>query len=89
MDFIIEFLFDLIFEGSMEAVSSKKVPLPIRMVLGAIIGIFMLSVCGGLIFFGVVEIINSEVIIGILFIVIGLGLLAGIAVKSIQIIRKK
>ncbi len=36
MDFIIEFLLELILEGSVEAVSSKKVPMPLRIIAGVI-----------------------------------------------------
>ena len=51
MEFIMEFLFELIVEGSLEASSDKKVPLPVRIiaaivlivVYGGMIGLFLYS----------------------------------------------
>ena len=45
MDFILEFLFDLIVEGSLEASTDKKVPLPVRIIAAVI----LIGVYGGLI----------------------------------------
>ena len=47
MEFIMEIILDLILEGSVEAASSKKVPLPVRILASVI----LLAVYGGLIGF--------------------------------------
>ena len=47
MEIIMEIILDLILEGSVEAASSKKVPLPVRILASVI----LLAVYGGLIGF--------------------------------------
>lgn len=39
MDFIFEFIFELVFEGLVEGVSSRKVPIVLRFLFGAVLGL--------------------------------------------------
>lgn len=66
MDMILEFLFEIIIEGSLELVTHKKVPLIIRIFAG----ILVLAVYGGLIglcfFFGIQNSQPILIVIGII-----------------------
>lgn len=89
MEYIMELLFEIIFDGSIEAVSSKKVPLIIRIILGIIVGCFMLMVTVGLSVFGIVMMINSEFFLGLFLLICGMLLLIGVVITGFRIIRGK
>ena len=70
MEIIMEFLFELIVEGSLEASSDKKVPLPIRIIAA----IILIAVYGGLIGFcfysGIREKSWVLIVLGVIILVI-------------------
>lgn len=70
MDLILEVLFEIIIEGSLELVSHKKVPLISRIIAGIIV----LAVYGGLIglffFFGIQNSQPILIVIGIIILLI-------------------
>ena len=74
MDFIFELIFDLLFEGSIEASKSEKVPKPIRYILIALISLFFLAVIGLIIFIGIDTLKDSK-LSGIIVISMGVLLL--------------
>ncbi len=74
MEFIFEFLLELIFEGTLEASKNKKIPKYIRYPLIGIIILFFLAVIG-LIFFVGIMFFKESVIGGIFFIAIGVFML--------------
>ena len=76
MDDLIEFLLDLVLEGSIELSPNKKVPKPIGYVLTSIVGLFFIAVLF-LIFFCAVMILEESVFAGILILGIGLFILIG------------
>jgi len=53
LDDFIELILELILDGAIEAAGSKKVPMPMRIILAAIILAFVFGVCGLLICIGV------------------------------------
>lgn len=89
MDMILEVIFDLVAEGIMEVLSSRKVPMAIRIVLGVIVGAFVLLISFGMLFFGVSELFKGEIAIGILFLLLGLFFLVMFIFKGIRLFRKK
>ena len=72
MEIIFEILGELLFEGCIEASNSKKVPKPIRILLGSFVILFYLIVIGLIILLGV-DCIHKNLLGGI--IVISLGVL--------------
>lgn len=80
MDFIIELLLELIFEGGMELSTSKKVPKWLRIILSSIIILFMLTITIGLVLIGIL-LIKTDLLPSIFFIVIGFVLLIGTIMK--------
>ncbi len=83
MEYIFEFILELIFEGSIEASKSKKVPKPIRYILITLIALFFLAVIG-LIFLTGILCLEKNIAIGIFFILIGIITLVASIVKFKQ-----
>lgn len=83
MEYVFEFLLELILEGSIEASKSSKIPKYIRYPLIVLIVCFFAAVIG-LIFFTGILFIKESLVGGICFILIGLFLL----VSSIIQFRK-
>lgn len=77
MEFIFELLIELIIGGSIEGSTNKKIPLTIRIILGAIVALFFFGVTFALIALGII-VSNKRwegifiVIIGILFLVLSI-----------------
>ena len=70
MEVILEFLFELIVEGSLEASSDKKIPLPLRIIAGIVlIGIYG-SLIGFCIFSGIHDRNWIVLVLGIIILVI-------------------
>lgn len=55
MEIILEVLFELIVEGSVEALGDKKVPVPIRILAAAFLVLLLGAVVGALIYIGISE----------------------------------
>lgn len=53
LDNIIEIFLELILDGVIEAAGSKKVPMPIRIALGAVLSILVLGLFALLLFVGI------------------------------------
>ena len=53
LDDIIEVVLELILDGMVETASSKKVPMPIRIALAAILGLLVLTLFGLLLWVGI------------------------------------
>lgn len=88
MEYIIEFIFELLFEGSLEISKNKKVPKYIRYPLIVIILIFFILVIGLILLTGILS-LKENIIIGLLFIIIGLLLLTLSIIKFIKIYLKR
>ena len=88
MGFLLELLFDLIIEGSVEGASSNKVPKIIRYILIA----FLLGICGFfvilLIAATVISVNEGNIPLALLFIAADILMVTGIILKSRQIYIK-
>ncbi len=80
MEYIFEFLLELVLEGCVEASKSSKVPKYIRYPLAGIIALFIIAVIG-LLFWGGIIALKENIFAGILLILIGAFLLIMIAAK--------
>lgn len=88
MDDIIEFILELILEGTIEISSNKKVPKWIRYPLIALTLLFFAIVTFGLIIIGIFM-SKENIYIGIFFIIIGLILLVAGIIKIDKIYIEK
>ena len=77
MEFILEILFDLIVEGSMEAVGEKKVPLVLRILAAVVLIVVFGGLVGVLLYIGISE---KNWIVAVLGVVI--AIMIGLAVRK-------
>ena len=75
MELILEILFDLIVEGSLESVGEKKVPLVLRILAAAVLIVVFGGLVGALLYIGISE---KNWIVAVLGVVI--ALMIGLAV---------
>lgn len=89
MEFLFEILLELIAEGTVELSKSIKVPKFIRYPLIGIIVLFFIAIIGIVLFAGFIA-LEENVLLGILFIILGLFLLVmGIVkFKKVYLVRK-
>lgn len=86
MDFILEIIFDLVLESSMEIAKDKKIKKWIRYPLAFLLSLFIIVVIGTIFFVGIMFILDEEINIklaGILFIVFDIILIFS-AIKKIK-----
>lgn len=76
MEFIFEFILELLLEGSIEASKSSKIPKFIRYPLIAIIALFYIALIG-LIFWVGISSLKENIILGIFVILAGFVMLVG------------
>ncbi len=88
MELLIEFLFELIFEGSIELAQSPKVPKWIRFILIVILMTFILGVIFGIGTVGVIAIMKGEKGIGIFLLAVTAILVGGCVYKFIELYKK-
>ena len=90
MEYLLEFILELIFEGSIEISKSSKTPKYIRYPLIVIISLFFISVIGLIFLVGILS-LKESVLLGILFISIGIFMfiMGIIKFKKIYLIKKK
>ena len=87
MEFILEFIFDLVFESSMEIAKDKKIKKWIRYPLAFVLFLFIIAVIGTIFFVGIMFIFDEEINIklaGILFIIFDTILIISAIEKIIQ-----
>ncbi len=86
MDLILEFIFDLVLESSMEIAKDKKIKKWIRYPLAFLLSLFIIAVIGTIFFVGIIFILDEEINIklaGALFIVFDIILIVS-AIKKIK-----
>ncbi len=88
MDIIFEIIFDLVAEGTFEASKSKKVPKPIRYILITLIIVFLLATIGLIIFTGLLF-SKENLIVGLLFIALGIILAISSIIKFKKVYLNK
>lgn len=87
MEFILEFIFDLVFESSMEIAKDKKIKKWIRYPLAFVLFLFIIAVIGTIFFVGIMFIFDEEINIKlarILFIIFDIILIISAIEKIIQ-----
>ena len=89
LEFILDFLFDLIFEGTIIVMSEKKVPIPIRIIAFILIAVMYIGIGGLCMYASVLAWMDKETIPAILFLGIGLFVWIGGFVQMRKEIRKK
>ncbi len=80
MEYLFEFILELIFDGSIEISKSVRVPKYIRYPLIALISLFFISVIGLIFFVGILS-LKENILLGIFFILIGLFLFISSIIK--------
>ena len=77
MEFIFQFIFDLVFEGSKETAKNKNINPWIRIPCLILLFVVSITLFGGLAFFGIYMIINStdntSYLTGIVFLILDLN----------------
>ncbi len=84
MDLIMEFLFELILEGSLELAGSRKIPMVLRILAAAI----LLAVYGGLLMLGVMLLFRGIERLDWPLMLVGLFLVLLIAFFGVKVIKK-
>lgn len=89
MECIFEFILELVLEGGIEVSKSKSVPKFIRYPLIVIITLFFIAVIG-LIFFAGILSLKENILVGIIFILIGVFMLIMSVIKfrKIYLVKK-
>ena len=88
MEFLIELVLELIFEGSMEISSNRKVPKIIRYPLIGLIFLLFLFVFGIILFVAIIS-YKESIILSILFIIIDIFLVIGFIKKFKELYLSK
>lgn len=89
LEFILDFVFDIILEGTIVIISEKKVPMPIRVIAGIIVALLYLGVSGLCFFVGVLSWGDREVVAALLFLVLGLFILIGGFIQMRKEIKRR
>lgn len=85
MEFLAEFLLDLVVEGSWELGTSRRVPMPVRILALLVFAVFWCAVFGVVLLAAVLVMQNFSVLLGLLLV-----LLDVLAVwKTVVTVRKK
>ena len=89
MEFILELIFDIIVEGSIEIGSSKKVPMPIRILCLLVEWTVFFGLGGAMIYMAYEAILENDTVAAVaLFAVGGLMIIGGIYI-AYKMFRKK
>lgn len=78
LDDIIEMILDLILDGMVEAAGSKKVPMPIRIALGAILSLVVLALFALLLYVGIR---SGSVVLIVIAVILLVAVVIGVALK--------
>ena len=87
MEYVIEFILELLVDGTIEILPNKKVSKWIRYPLGILVGLFMFAVIIGILVFGLL-ILGEWIIAGILMLALGIALLVCAIYKTVKVIRQ-
>ncbi len=83
MEFLFEFILELVFEGSIEISKNSKIPKYIRYPLIVIIALFFIAVIEIIFLAGILS-LRKNILLGVLFILLGLFM----AIMSVKKFRK-
>ena len=88
MDFILEFLFELLLEGTVELSKNVKVPKTIRYPLLVLIILFVIAMIAGIFVLGIV-LFKEDMFFSIMMFALGTFFLVGISVKIYKFVKNK
>lgn len=88
MEFLIEFLFDLFFEGAEEIAKDPKMPKPLRIIAGSFVVLLMVAVVV-LVGFLAVILIDDNLLASIVFFALDIFFIVGFALKFIKVKNKR
>ncbi len=74
MEYVFEFIMELVLEGCMEVSKSSKIPKYIRYPLIGVLSLFFIAVIGLVLFTGILA-LKESILLGVFLIVVGLFLL--------------
>lgn len=89
LEFILDFVFDLIVEGTIFAMSEKKVSMPIRIIAFFIVALLYIGFGGLCIFASVCAWVDNDTISAILFFALGLFIFVGGFIQMRKEIKKR
>ena len=88
MEYIIELLLELVLEGMMEASKSDRLPQGLRYLLITLLSLFFVGIIGILFFIGRIT-IQDNIIVGLLFLLLGLSFLIASILKFKNVYFRK
>lgn len=93
MDVLFEFIFEILFEGTIELAKSRHVPLPLRILAAVVIialygGVIFLIVWAGIRCFNSTE-INGGKALGVLLIITAAGLKTAVVWQFMKALRRR
>ena len=88
MDFILEFLFELLLEGTVELSKNVKVPKTIRYPLLVLIILFVIAVIVGIFVLGI-ALFTEDMFFSIMMFALGAFFLVGISIKTYKFFKNK
>lgn len=88
MELLIEFLFDLFFEGAEEIAKDPKMPKPLRIAAGSFIVLLILAVVAIVGFLAVI-LIKENIIASIFFFALDIFFIVAFALKFIKVKKKR
>ena len=88
MDFILELLFELFVEGTLELSKNIKVPKTIRYPLLGLIILFVISVIVGIFVLGI-ALFTEDMFFSIMMFALGAFFLVGISIKTYKFFKNK
>lgn len=89
MEFLIELLFEIVVEGSIELGSEKTVPIPLRILAAFIVLAVFFGMGGLVIYMGYDEILNGDKTAAIALFVVGIFFMFGGMFIILKMFRKK
>ena len=88
MEYIIELLLELVLEGMMEASKSDRLPQGLRYLLITLLSLFFVGIIGILFFIGRIT-IQDNIIVGLLFLLLGISFLIASILKFKNVYFRK
>lgn len=89
MELLIEFLFDIVFEGCILIGSEKKVPMPIRILCLVIVWTLFFGLGGLFVYMGYDALLQNDTVAAVLLLGVGVAIIIGGIFIAVKMFRKK
>lgn len=89
MEFILELIFDIIIEGSIELGSARKVPMPLRILALLVVLVFFGGLAVILIMVGYDAMVSGQVAVAILLYAVAVLLIGGVVYQTRKMFRAR